>query len=493
MRGGIGRGGAQSGGHDLALPGIKVHDGGGPGAVRHGPQANPASGERAGLVETKHVHPAESLDGPRVSYQCPAAGQPPGGGKLGRSGEERQALRHGGNSQRHARAQRVSNGPATDESGREQRPGRADHHRHGELGDRGEPRFDPDGPGRTRRHGHAPARLGGRTRRHDHSSAVTGGHRGPLVHHGRPGGHVTGCDRTWGLRNGKGFTGQRGLVNLKICRCQQASVGGNDVPWPDRDHVAGNDLLCGDVDIPAVATHPCADRGLGEQAGKSGVGPPLLDRTHERGHDRDTDHQSRIQHRSGGSRQGRPTEENRRQRVGELPDEGSDQIRRDRAHAGHLRAPRQRVSAREPIGGAAQLLQDTSRRQDVPWRTGAGRRLRTPSEITCNPDPVAERQRGRPVHHQRRAGHQVGADAGHRYQRTRAGPDLGEPHRLPAHRGGGGDSLHHHRRGREIPADQDVRTPGRGAVVVVDPDTEVGAGHRGTPVRDNKNTAALRL
>ncbi len=72
-------------------------------------------------------------------------------------------------------------------------------------------------------------------------------------------------------------------------------------------------------------------------------------------------------------------------------------------------------------------------------------------------------------------------ETGQRDQRAGTGADLGEPHRVPAHPAPRGDRLDHHRGSQQVLPDKDVGSPGRRAVMALDPDTAVGVAHRGAP------------
>ncbi len=368
------RGGAQTSGDHLALPLRQLADGDGVAAVRHHTETDLASGERAGLVEAQHVHPSERFDGPRVAHQRAAAGQPPGRGQLRGRGQERQALGHRGDGERHARAQRVAGGPAADEPGGEQSRGRAERHRRGELGDRGQPGLDTDGPLRAVGRGHPPARLGGRTRRHDGGRRGTGDHGGSLVHHRGTLRDIAGGDRTRRLRHRQGLPGQRRLVDLQAGRRQQPGVSGDDVPRPDQDHVTKDQLPRDELDVGAVPARPGPQRGPGEQPGQRAIGPPLLHRAHQRRHDSHADHQARVQHRAAGGRQRRPAQQDRGQGACQLPGERGEQARSPRAPRDVVRPPRRDLRAGQTVRGAAQPGQDTPRREHMPGRARDARR-----------------------------------------------------------------------------------------------------------------------
>ena len=68
------------------------------------------------------------------------------------------------------------------------------------------------------------------------------------------------------FRNRQALAGQRRLGDLERCRLQQPAVRGHDVSGLDRDDVAGNELLCGDLDeLPAPEDSRLDDHHLLER------------------------------------------------------------------------------------------------------------------------------------------------------------------------------------------------------------------------------------
>lgn len=79
--------------------------------------------------------------------------------------------------------------------------------------------------------------------------------------------------------------GERGLVGREEVTFDEFDIGRHDIPIPDPDDIAGNEVPCGDRLPPAVAEHPCLEREPLFQHGDGVSGLALLPETDDRVHE----------------------------------------------------------------------------------------------------------------------------------------------------------------------------------------------------------------
>ena len=138
---------------------------------------------------------------------------------------------------------------------------------------------------------------------------------------------VPGCGGQYGVLFGRiGLARQQRLVDVKVARFDQTSIGGNEVTGAEKDDVAGDDFRRRDADGLPVAQNLRRERDLVAQPRRGALGPVFLHDVKNHRHENDGGNDDKARNIAGRRRYTCRAQQHKNQRVAEAREKGREDM-----------------------------------------------------------------------------------------------------------------------------------------------------------------------